>query len=97
MSPAIQRLANCSAKVIMMTGTPTGETLFFPGIKNIKVIKEDRRVKDVEIHMCKTKNENQAVTESYALFLGRFYKSIKICRTFYCIFLTLKSHKQNDL
>ena len=57
MSPAIQRLANCSAKVIMMTGTPTGETLFFPGIKNIKVIKEDRRVKDVEIHMCKTKNE----------------------------------------
>lgn len=57
MSPAIQRLANCSAKVIMMTGTPTGETLFFPGIKNIKVIKEDRRIKDVEIHMCKTKNE----------------------------------------
>ena len=32
MSPAIQRLANCSAKVIMMTGTPTGELLFFPGI-----------------------------------------------------------------
>ena len=57
MSPAIQRLANCNAKVIMMTGTPTGEILFFPGIKNIKVIKEDRRVKDVEIHMCKTKNE----------------------------------------
>lgn len=57
MSPAIQRLANCNAKVIMMTGTPTGEILFFPGIKNIKVIKEDRRIKDVEIHMCKTKNE----------------------------------------
>ena len=57
MSPTIQRLANCNAKVIMMTGTPTGEILFFPGIKNIKVIKEDRRVKDVEIHMCKTKNE----------------------------------------
>ena len=57
MSPTIQRLANCSAKVIMMTGTPTGEILFFPGIKNIKVIKEDRRIKDVEIHMCKTRNE----------------------------------------
>ena len=57
MSPAIQRLANCQSKIIMMTGTPTGEILFFPGIKNIKVIKEDRRIKDVEIHMCKTKNE----------------------------------------
>lgn len=57
MSPAIQRLANCQSKIIMMTGTPTGEILFFPGIKNIKVIKEDRRIKDVEINMCKTKNE----------------------------------------
>lgn len=29
MSPAIQRLANVKTKVIMMTGTPTGEVLFF--------------------------------------------------------------------
>ena len=33
MSPTIQRIANCSAKVIMMTGTPTGEMLFFPSSK----------------------------------------------------------------
>ena len=33
MSPTIQRLANCKAKVIMMTGTPTAETLFFPNNK----------------------------------------------------------------
>lgn len=57
MSPAIQRLANCSSQVIMMTGTPTGERLFFPGIKNIKVEKDDHRVKDVEIHMCYSKDE----------------------------------------
>ena len=57
MSPAIQRLANCSSKVIMMTGTPTGERLFFPGIKNIKVEKDDTRVKDIEVHMCYSKDE----------------------------------------
>ena len=57
MGPTIQRLANCKAKVIMMTGTPTGELLFFPGIKHIKVIKEDFRQKEFEIHMVPTKHE----------------------------------------
>ena len=57
MGPCIQRLANCKAKVIMMTGTPTGEILFFPGIKKIRVYKEDFRTKDFTIHMCPTKNE----------------------------------------
>ena len=50
MSPAIQRLANSSAKVIMMTGTPTGEMLFFPNIKHIKVVKEDVRIKTCMVH-----------------------------------------------
>ena len=57
MSPTIQRLANCKAKIIMMTGTPTGEMLFFPNIKHIKVIKEDNRVKEFEINMVPTKQE----------------------------------------
>lgn len=57
MSPCIQRLANCKAKVIMMTGTPTGELLFFPNIKHIKVIKEDNRIKSFDVHMCPTKDE----------------------------------------
>ncbi len=57
MSPTIQRLANCNAKVIMMTGTPTGELLFFPNIKHIKVIKEDVRIKDVKIFFTPTKYE----------------------------------------
>lgn len=50
MAPTIQRLANCSAKVIMMSGTPTGEMLFFPKIKHIKVIKEDYREKKFTVH-----------------------------------------------
>lgn len=49
MSPAIQRLANVKTKVIMMTGTPTGEVLFFPKIKHIKVIKEDTRIKQFKV------------------------------------------------
>ena len=57
MAPTIQRLANCKAKIIMMTGTPTGELTFFPGIKHIKVIKEDTRVKDFDLHFCPTSTE----------------------------------------
>lgn len=51
MSPCIQRLANCRSKVIMMSGTPTGEMLFFPGITHIKVYKDDIREKKVMIHL----------------------------------------------
>ena len=50
MSPTIQRLANSTAKVIMMTGTPTGEMLFFPNIQHIKVVKEDFRTKEFTVH-----------------------------------------------
>lgn len=57
MSPCIQRLANCKAKVIMMTGTPTGEKLFFPNIQHIKVVKEDMRVKSFELNLSPTPAE----------------------------------------
>lgn len=57
MAPTIQRLANCKAKIIMMTGTPTGELLFFPSIKHIKVIKEDVREKEFELNMCPSRVE----------------------------------------
>ena len=57
MAPTIQRLANCKAKIILMTGTPTGELTFFPEIKHIKVIKEDIRVKTFDLHFCPTSME----------------------------------------
>jgi len=57
MGPCIQRLANCKAKVLMMTGTPTGEMLFFPNIKYIKVEKEDLRVKECIINIVPTETE----------------------------------------
>lgn len=59
MSPAIQRLANSEAKVIMMTGTPTGEMLFFPNITHIKVKKEDIRTKEFQIIFCQTPLEQK--------------------------------------
>lgn len=59
MAPTIQRLANCKAQVILMTGTPTGELVFFPNIKHIKVIKEDNRVKTFDVHYCYAKEEQQ--------------------------------------
>ncbi|MBQ3415875.1 MAG: DEAD/DEAH box helicase family protein [Clostridia bacterium] len=57
MSPTIQRLANCKAKVIMMTGTPTAETLFFPNITHIKVRKEETRIKEFITYMCPSEYE----------------------------------------
>lgn len=57
MGPCIQRLANCKAKVIMMTGTPTGEMLFFPNIRHIRVKKEDKRIKECKINLVPTKKE----------------------------------------
>lgn len=57
MGPCIQRLANCKAKIIMMTGTPTGEMLFFPNIKHIKVKKEDMRIKECVINLVPTPTE----------------------------------------
>jgi len=57
MGPTIQRLANCKAKIIMMTGTPTGEMLFFPNIKHIKVKKEDIRIKECIVNLVPSPTE----------------------------------------
>ena len=57
MAPAIQRLANSKVKVILMTGTPTGELLFFPDIRHIKVVKDDTRIKEFKACMCPGKTE----------------------------------------
>lgn len=60
MSPTIQRLANCKSKVIMMTGTPTAEVLFFPNITHIIVKKEETRVKDFTVYMCESEVDQLA-------------------------------------
>lgn len=57
MGPTIQRLANCGSKVIMMSGTPTGEIIFFPNITHIKVDKEETREKTLSIILCETQED----------------------------------------
>lgn len=59
MSGALQMIANVCKKVpvLFFTGTPTGETKFFKNIKHIKVIKEDRREKNVTFFMCYKEEE----------------------------------------
>ena len=55
MSPAMQRIANIchQVPVIMMTGTMTGEILFFPKAKHIRVVREkDSRIKSFKVIRC---------------------------------------------
>lgn len=61
MGSAIKRMANIinKTKIVMMTGTPTGELLFFPVCKHIKVDKEETRQKNFDIHFCHAKDEVQ--------------------------------------
>ena len=59
MSPTIQRLANCKAKVILMTGTPTAETLFFPKINHIRVKREETRIKEFSTYLCPGEYEQE--------------------------------------
>lgn len=57
MGPTIQRLANSKSKIIMMSGTPTGEIIFFPNITHIKVEKEETREKTFELFLCNTQED----------------------------------------
>lgn len=51
MPKVIEMIRNTEVPIIMMSGTPVGETLFFPGIVHLKVIKEDLRKKSIEVNL----------------------------------------------
>ena len=51
MPKVIEMIRNTEVPIIMMSGTPVGETLFFPGIVHLKVIKEDIRKKSIEVNL----------------------------------------------
>lgn len=64
MAKVIEMIRNTEVQIILMSGTPSGELVFFPDIKHLRVIKEDVRKKEVKInlvdstqylmyHMCK--------------------------------------------
>lgn len=57
MSKIIEMIRNTEVPIILMSGTPSGETVFFPDIVHLKVIKEDVRKKEFMVNMVETPND----------------------------------------
>lgn len=57
MSKIIEMIRNTEVPIILMSGTPSGETVFFPDIVHLKVIKEDVRRKEFMVNMVETPND----------------------------------------
>lgn len=51
MPKVINMIRNTQVPIVLMSGTPTGELVFFPDIIHIHVIKEDMRQKTVQINI----------------------------------------------
>lgn len=51
MAKIIEMIRNTEVQIILMSGTPAGELVFFPDIKHLKVIKEDVRKKEVKVNL----------------------------------------------
>lgn len=54
MSKVIEMIRNTEVPIIMMSGTPIGEDIFFPGLNHVKVIKEDVRKKKFDVRISDT-------------------------------------------
>lgn len=51
MPKVIEMIRNTEVPIILMSGTPTGELVFFPDIVHIKVTKDDNRKKELQINL----------------------------------------------
>ena len=49
MPKVIDMIANSEVPIIMMSGTPVGEIVFFPSLIHLKVTKEDVRIKKFNV------------------------------------------------
>ena len=58
MPRVIEMIRNTEIPIIMMTGTPIGETIFFPDIVHLKVIKEETRTKSFKVFYTDTPDDN---------------------------------------
>ena len=54
MPKVIDMIRNSEVPIIMMSGTPVGETVFFPDLVHLRVIKEDEREKQFIINITNT-------------------------------------------
>lgn len=51
MPKVIEMISNTEVPIILMSGTPIGETIFFPDLMHLKVIKDDVRKKMFNVHI----------------------------------------------
>ena len=52
MPKVIEMIKNTEVPIVMMSGTPIGEDIFFQGLVHLKVVKEDIRVKKFDVRLC---------------------------------------------
>lgn len=57
MSKIIEMIRNTEIPIVLMSGTPSGETVFFPDIVHLKVIKEDVRKKEFNVFLVENPND----------------------------------------
>lgn len=51
MAKVVEMIRNTEVPIILMSGTPSGEIVFFPDIVHLKVIKEDIRKKEFKVNL----------------------------------------------
>ena len=49
MAKAVEMIRNTEVPIILMSGTPSGETVFFPDIVHIRIVKDDNRKKELHV------------------------------------------------
>ena len=57
MSKVVEKIRNTEVPIILMSGTPSGEMVFFPDIVHLKVIKEDTRQKEFNVYFTETSQD----------------------------------------
>lgn len=56
MSKVIEMIRNSEVPIVLMSGTPTGELIFFPDITHLHVIRAEERKKELEVNLVNSAN-----------------------------------------
>ena len=57
MAKVVEMIRNTEVPIILMSGTPSGEIVFFPDIVHLRVIKEDTRIKEFNVKLVDSTND----------------------------------------
>ena len=57
MPKVIEMIRNTEIPIVLMSGTPSGELVFFPDIVHLKVIKDDTRKKEFKVNLVDSTND----------------------------------------